>query len=217
MTHKEIAQILEDRVVTYAQIVVNFRPQKEDPNRVQITAGGNLIQYPGELTTQTADLTTSKILWNSVISTEGARFMALDVGTFYLETTMDRYEYMKMPLSLFPQHTIDKYDLATRAKRGFLYPELRKAVYGLPQASMLANKQLKKYLAPAGYYEVAHTPGLWRHVTRPIQFSLVVDDFGVKYVGKEHTDHLIATLRKHYASVTEDWEGKLYVGITLDW
>ncbi len=122
-----------------------------------------------------------------------------------------------MPLSLFPQHTIDQYDLATRAKDGFVYLEIRKAVYGLPQAGMLANKQLKEHLAPAGYYEVAHTPGLWRHVTRPIQFSLVVDDFGVKYVGKEHADHLIATLRKHYASVTEDWEGKLYVGITLDW
>ena len=215
MTHEEIANIPADRVVTYARIVVDFRPQKEDPNQVRITAGGNLIQYPGELPTRTADLTTSKILWNSVISTEGARFMALDVGNFYLETPMDRYEYMKMPLSLFPQHTINQYDLATRAKGGFVYLEIWKAVYGLPQAGMLANKQLKEYLASAGYYEVAHTPGLWRHVTRPIQFSLVVDDFGVKYVGKEHADHLIATLRKHYASVTEDWEGKLYVGITL--
>ncbi len=54
-------------------------------------------------------------------------------------------------------------------------------------------------------------------MTRPIKFSLVVDDFWVKYVGKEHADHLITTLRQHYASVTEDWEGKLYVGITLDW
>ena len=48
--------------VTYARIVVNFCPQKKDPNCVQITTGGNLIYYPGELTTRTADLTTSKIL-----------------------------------------------------------------------------------------------------------------------------------------------------------
>ncbi len=77
--------------------------------------------------------------------------MALDVGNFYLETPMDRYEYMKMPLSLFPQHTIDQYDLETRAKGGFVYLEIWKAVYGLPQAVMLANKQLKEYLAPTGY------------------------------------------------------------------
>ena len=65
---------------------------------------------------------------------------------------------------------------------GQVYLEVRRAIYGLPQAGALANKQLKKFLAPDGYYEVAHTPGIWRHATRPTQFSLVVDDFGVKYV-----------------------------------
>jgi hypothetical protein len=59
--------------VTYARIVVDYRPQKADPNRVRITAGGNLINYPGELTTRTAVLTTSKILWNSTLSTPGAK------------------------------------------------------------------------------------------------------------------------------------------------
>ena len=93
----------EGRVPTYARVVVDFRPQKEDPNRVRITAGDNLIKYPGELTTRTADLTTTKFVWNSVLSTEGAKYACLDVGNFYLETPMERYEYMKMPLSLFPE------------------------------------------------------------------------------------------------------------------
>ena len=60
MSKEEIKQIPRDRTVTYARIVVDYRPQKDDPNRVRITAGGNLINYPGELTTRTADLTTSK-------------------------------------------------------------------------------------------------------------------------------------------------------------
>ena len=68
MTLEEIKQIPGDRTVTYARIVVDFWPQKKDPNQVGITVGGNLIEYPGELTTRTADLTTSKIMWNSVIS-----------------------------------------------------------------------------------------------------------------------------------------------------
>ena len=72
MTHEQIRNIPRDRVVTYARLVVNYRPQKEDPNRVRMTAGGNLIAYPGELTTRTADISTAKILWNSVISTEDA-------------------------------------------------------------------------------------------------------------------------------------------------
>ena len=51
---------------------------------------------------------------------------------------------------------------------------------------------------------------------RPISFTLVVDDFGVKYIGKEHVMHLIKSLKEHY-EVEEDWEGHRYLGITLDW
>ena len=69
MTHEEIKNIPTDRTVTYAQIVVDYRAHKDDPNRVCITVGGNLIKYPGELTTRTADVTTTKVMWNSVIST----------------------------------------------------------------------------------------------------------------------------------------------------
>ena len=72
MTHNEIRNIPQDRVVTYARLVVYFRPQKDDPNRVRITAGRNLIKYPGDLTTRTAYMTTAKILWNSILSTKGA-------------------------------------------------------------------------------------------------------------------------------------------------
>ena len=96
-----IHEITNDRVVTYANIVVDYRPQKEDPNRVRIKAGGNLIVYAGELTTRTADITTSKILWNSILSTKNAKYMCLDIKNFYLCAPMERYEYMKMPIGIF--------------------------------------------------------------------------------------------------------------------
>ena len=119
MTHDKIAQMrAKGKKPTYARVVVEFCPQKEDPNRVRITTGGNLIKYLGELTTRTADLTTAKMLWNSVISTDGAKFMGLDIGDFYLETPMEEYEYMIMPLHLFPQHTIDQYKLQENAQNG---------------------------------------------------------------------------------------------------
>jgi hypothetical protein len=62
MTPNEIKNIPHDRTVTYTRIVVDYRPHKKDPNRVHITVGGNLITYPGELTTQTKDLIMTKIL-----------------------------------------------------------------------------------------------------------------------------------------------------------
>ena len=85
MNHEQIRNIPDDMTVTYGRIVIDYRPQKSDPNRVRITAGGNLItDYPGDVTTRTADLTTSKILWNSVLSTEGAKFMGIDIKSFFI-------------------------------------------------------------------------------------------------------------------------------------
>ena len=68
--------------MTYACVVVDFRPKTTDPNRVRITVGGNQIDYPYELTTRTADLTTSKVMWNIVISTPGAKYACADVKNF---------------------------------------------------------------------------------------------------------------------------------------
>ena len=216
MSHDEIRSIPKERVVTYASIIVDHCPQKEDPNRVRITSDGNIIKYPGKLTTRTVDLTTSKVLWNSVLSTVGARFMGIDNTSFYLETPLDCFEYTKIPLLVFPQHVINQYILAEHTKNGFVYLEIRQAIYGLPQAVSLANKLLRKRLAPAGYYGCASTPGIWRHVTQPIQFTLVVEDFSVKYVGKENIEHLLKAFKNNY-KFTEDWEGDLDCGIKLDW
>ena len=74
MTHKEIEIAKEvGHKWTYARIVVGHRPQKEDPNQIRIAVGSNLITYKGSTLTHTADLTTSKLLWNSVLSTEGTK------------------------------------------------------------------------------------------------------------------------------------------------
>jgi hypothetical protein len=88
-------------------------------------------------------------------------------------------------------------------------------MYGLPQAGILANQLLRKRLVPHGYMEAKHTPSLWTHHTRPITFTLVVIDFGIKYEGDIHAHHLINTLRKYY-TVATDWTGRLYCGIQLD-
>jgi hypothetical protein len=89
-------------------------------------------------------------------------------------------------------------------------------VWGLAQAGILSNKRLRRKLAPFRYVECKNTPGLWHHETRPISFTLVVDNFGVKYVNKEDVDHLIASIKTTY-SLTKDWTGNLYCGIAMEW
>ena len=102
----------------------------------------HIITYRGNTSTRTADLTTSKLLWNSVLSTEGTRYMCLNIKNFYLTAALVYYEYMKIPLALFPEWIKKQYNLNTHARDGFVFLEIRLAVRGLPQAGILANKLL---------------------------------------------------------------------------
>ena len=95
----------------------------------------------------TADMVSSKILRNSVISTKDNRFAGADIKNMYLETPLDRYEYMKMPIALFPAGIIEHYRLNDKVLNGYIYMEIQKGMYGLPQAGILANKLLKERLA----------------------------------------------------------------------
>jgi hypothetical protein len=44
-----------------------------------------------------------------------------------------------------------------------------------------------------------------------------VDDFRIKYIGREHLQHLYDALRKETYEIVEDWQGDLYCRITLKW
>jgi hypothetical protein len=210
-------QVPKGRKVTYARFCCDFRPQKDEPNRCRITVGGDRLDYPGEVATKTADMTTIKCLLNSVLSRSKARFMTGDVKNFYLNTPMERPEYMRIPIHLIPDEILQEYDATKYLTDGFIYIEIVKGMYGLAQAGLLANKLLAKRLDPIGYRMTKHTHGLWKHDTKPIQFALVVDDFGIEYQNKADAEELIHALRTHYEAVSVDWEGKLFCGITLEW
>ena len=109
---------------------------------------------------------------------------------------MDRFEYMKMPIGIFPQYVVQEYNLMEKVYKGCVWIEICRSIYGIPQAGKLANEFLKKKLEPHGYFEVKHTPGLWKQNSCPLQFTLVVDDFGVKYKRCKDTDHLLRVLEK---------------------
>jgi hypothetical protein len=130
------------KIVTYGRFVVDIRPNKTETSRVRLFVGGNLIQYPGYVSKRSADLTTSKCLWNSTISTEGAKYMCLDVKNFYLGTPMDSFEYMRIPIKVIPQEIIVQYNLLPLVSDGHVYIEVQKGMHGLPQSGILANQLL---------------------------------------------------------------------------
>lgn len=130
---------------------------------------------------------------------------------------MDRNEYVIIPYCLIPKEIIDQYQLDKLvAPFGNVYFKVHKGMYGLPQASLIAYKQLKSHLGPAGYSPCHHTPGLWKHETCNILFCLVVEYFGVEYVDKTDAEHLVMTLQEKYKT-SLDWDSKFFCGITLTW
>ena len=104
--------------------------------------GGNKIDYPGQVRTDTADMLTAKLLLNSVVSTPRARCCILDIKDFYLNNKLPRFEFMRIALKLVPQEIVAEYNLQDIAFGGCIYLQIEKGVYGLPQAGKMANDEL---------------------------------------------------------------------------
>jgi hypothetical protein len=88
--------------------------------------------------------------------------------------------------------------------------------HNLPQAGILANNPLCSHLEAKGFYEVASTPGLWHHKWQPILFCLIVDNFGVEYVGLEHFKYLLGVLKKIHG-VQYNVASNKFTGIDIEW
>ena len=117
---------------------------------------------------------------------------------------MERYEYMRLKLADLPHNVIAHYNLRDKATPdGYVHVKIRRGMYGLPQSEKLAHVLLEKRLNDADYKQSTLTPGFWTHKWRPISFTLCVDDFGVKYVGKKHAEHLMSVLQKNY-TISDD-------------
>ena len=143
--------------------------------------------------------------------------MTIKISNFYLNSLLPRQEFVEIKINDSQEEIIKEYKLRDKVTpQGYVHIMATKGMYGLPQAGLIANKLLEKRLNKHGYRQSKLVPGLWKHDTRPIKFTLVVDDFGVKYVGEEHIHHLQRVLKQHYY-IKSDWSGQRYIGITLFW
>jgi hypothetical protein len=158
--------------------------------------------------TPTADLLLIKLFLNSVISTEGAKFATADISNFHLMTPLKRPGFGRVKMSDNPEEVITEYELHKNATADrWVYFRVIRGMYGLPQSGANSHDELEERLNKEGYYKSTLAPALWKHKTRPTQFVLIVDDFGIKYFSKEDVDHLVNSLKKYY-EVKVNPEGK---------
>ena len=183
--------------VPYGQIFCSYREVKTDPYQEQLVPGGNIINYPGDLGTPTADILIVKLLLNSVVSTPGAEFFTADTSSFYLITPRKCKKYVGLNLS---------YMLEDVVEHCYIFIAIKREMYGLPQAGLLSQGLLEERVGKRGYYQSEYTTVLWLHKTCSIELFLCVDDFEVKYVREEDKKHLLNSLNK-YNKVTVDNKG----------
>jgi hypothetical protein len=203
--------------VTYRSFSCNYKPNKEEKERTRLTAGGNRINYPDDCGTPTADMTHFKILINSILSTPKTKCIMMDIKDFYLRTPITRPEYMQIKITDILDEIIQQYNLMSLVTQdGYVYCKITRGMYSLPQSGIIVQELLKKRLAEYGYHKGKIINSFWKHNTRPICFALVIDDFAVKYITIEDTEHLINVIKKYYP-MTVDKEATKYIGLTIEW
>ena len=135
-----------------------------------------------------------KILLNSIISTPNARCCTADISNMHLCSTLEQPEVIKFKISMIPKSIIQHYKLQNLVHNRNVYARIKKAWYGLKQSGKIAHDDLVRQLKKHGYHKSKYTEGLFMHETRPIAFTLVVDDFAIKYTDKADVEHLLACL-----------------------
>ena len=101
------------------------------PHRTRITAGGDRLEYFGNITTHTSGMEAFKILLNCIISTPNARYCTADISNMYLCSTLDQPEFVKFKVSMILDAIVKHYNLESLIHNRYVYARIKKAWYGL--------------------------------------------------------------------------------------
>ena len=134
----------------------------------------------------------------------------------YLMSLLPEAEFVRFRYDLIPPRIIEHYDLDSITVDGYVYARINRAWYGLRQSGKISHDDLVQHLAKHGYVRAGKTDGLFKHIVRDILFTLVVDDFGIKYTNKDDVLHLMKIMKEKY-TFKVDFEAKQYIGIHLKW
>ena len=188
--------------------------------RMRFTLGGDRLKDCGPTLSHVADHTTINIHQQSVLKDlkDGlpARYVTADCSNYYLQGKLDRPEYVLIPITDLPATVIDQCGLRPYIHNNKILFEVNGSMYGHPAAGRIAQHEFITLMNKHGYYEDPNVPCLFKHITRPTTFTLVVDDLGIKILNETDLQHLIATIQEKW-EVKVDRSGTKYNGLRLTW
>jgi hypothetical protein len=137
-------QVPAGRKVTYANFVCTMQPGKAEPYRIRMTVGGDRLDAYQDVRSPAIGLVDTKLHLNSVISDAhlGARYCTGDLKDFFLMSDMPIFQYMRIHRCYLTAEVLAKYNLtdAHFDSKGYIYVKIRKGMYGLKDAAILASR-----------------------------------------------------------------------------
>ena len=189
--------------------------------RTRGTLGGDRCNYSGPTSSPVADISVIKSHQLSVVSDRrnhhtDTKYATIDIKDFYLGSELEDPEYCSIPVRDIPDETMIEFDLQQYVANDTVLFQVDGTMYGHPVAGRIANADLVAHLALHNYLQDPDIPSFFQHTNNLVSFTLVVDDFGIKYTGKDTLEDLIRVLQLKY-TIKIDITGQKYVGLRLAW
>ncbi len=84
----------------------------------------------------------------------------LDIKKIYLNMPIKCCEYMRLHISDIPDEIIKEYNLHELVTpEGYVYCEIRKGMYGIPQVGIIAQELVAERLVKHSYHQCKVIPG----------------------------------------------------------
>ena len=127
--------------------------EKLGKERSRVTVGENRRTGLIETSIPIAELPLIKMLWNSILTTSGAKL--------YLGTSIDHPKFMRLQIKVIPQEIIRQCKLNNIVSDGWVYICIGHGICGILVAGRISNDLLVKCMHVAGYHTCQFTPELW--------------------------------------------------------
>jgi hypothetical protein len=212
----KLTNIPKDIKITYGKIVCDYKPHKIEKERVRLTVNGDKLDYSGDVATSAADITTFRILINITLSTEDAAMMMMDIkkllyGHSFATVWVHENVVVMIPRRNSPNVQPQRLSCWRLGVNWNQRRHGRIETIGITRQPITANSFGTIWILSGTPHP--GTMAAWNAVNL---FLTLVNDFAVKYVGKQHADHLRHDLLKTY-ELTTDWAGTVYSCMTLKW
>jgi hypothetical protein len=163
----------------------------------------------------TAQLEDVKMFLQSVVSDQ-ANISAIDIKAYFLNTPLTKYKYLRLGYKHIPDAILKKYNWYRFQEKGYIWFEIRRAMYGMDDAARKSFLLITQRLREAGYMSTERNPTIFRNSVTGVAFTLVVDDLAVKWKNRKDFQHLLDTLRQSYTIKVEE-RLTHYIGLTIDY